>query len=1110
MRALDRRVLPHLRPARWPLGVVVAANVVAALLVVAQAFAVAALVVALVADGSWTTPAVAVVAVMAARAATSVVVDVAAARAATRVGSHLRHTVVSSALRLDAGALARHRVGELGLLATRGVAAVEPYLTRYLPALVLAGVLPVLTLVAIATQDLWAALVVVLTLPLVPLFAALIGLTTQERVDRQWRLLGQLSGHFVDVVRGLPTLVAHRRARAQSAQVAGVTDRYRRANRDVLRLAFASSAALELIATLSVALVAVLVGLRLAAGGLDLETALVVLLLAPEAYWPLRRVGAEFHAAAEGTATFEAIHELTSRAVVEPVVASGPLTLVETEVTWPGRDQPAVGPVSLSFPERGLVALTGPSGSGKSTLLAALAGEVPVSAGVLRVPAADVTSWRTSVALLEQRPWLLDATVAVNVRLGRPSATAAEVATALRRVGLDVAPDHRLSEDGAGLSAGQRARLALARVLVSDRPYVLLDEPTAHLDHATEALVLDVVRDLARTRCVVVVAHRDAVVEAADVVVPLPARARRPVPPGGGRVPEAGPRTGARHTTPTTDDDTPVATARTRLRLAGAVVLAVLAATSGVALTATAGWLIVRSSEHPPVLMLMVAIVGVRTFGLARPVLRYVERLITHDVALRELARRRVEVYDALVPLVPGRLGGSGRRRGEVLAAVVDDVDAEVDDLVRVRLPLLTWLGTTVLVTLLAVLFDPAAALVLAAVGLVAGAVALALGLIGSRRHGARRVAARAAVSDRVLAALQDARPLVRWQATDDALVAIDAAGEAQSRGTRGTAAWLAAARAWPVLVGGVGMVAVAAVSLGHVSGPVLALLVLAPLALAEVAAPAADAGALRHETRAATTRLDALGAAPPAVVDPAHPTDLPPGSTVLLREVTAAWDDAPALRPTSLEVAPGRAVGVVGPSGCGKSTLAAVLVRFLAPASGEHRLGGVDVAHLAADDVRRRVGLLDDDPYLFATSLLENVRLARPGASDADVDAALRAAQLGPWLDELPDGVRTRLGDGAAAVSGGERARIGLARLLLAEHDVLVLDEPTAHLDHATADAVSDHLLALREAGRGLVWITHTAHGLDRVDAVLDLAAPGRTSARLQQETGRRQDALS
>jgi ATP-binding cassette subfamily C protein CydCD len=372
VRPLDPRVLPHLRPARVELVVVVLAQCAVGALVVAHAFALAALVVGVVSDPSgpgWHRAAVALLALTLARVALSAVVDTAAARAAGIVGTTLRRTVLRGALDLDADELARRRTGEVAVLATRGVAAVEPYLTRYLPALVVAGVLPVLTLLALATQDRTSAVVVALTLPLVPVFAVLVGLATRDRAERQWQALAQLSGHFVDVVRGLPTLVAHRRARAQSARIREVTDRYRRANGDVLKLAFASSAVLELVATLSVALVAVTVGLRLAAGDLGLQTALTVLLLAPEAYWPLRRVGAEFHAAAEGTATFEAIHRLTTtphrpRGTTTPPPSPAPLELEDLTLTWPGRTVPAVRRLDARVPARGLTVLVGPSGCG--------------------------------------------------------------------------------------------------------------------------------------------------------------------------------------------------------------------------------------------------------------------------------------------------------------------------------------------------------------------------------------------------------------------------------------------------------------------------------------------------------------------------------------------------------------------------------------------------------------------------------------------------------------------------------------------------------------------------------------------------------------------------
>ena len=316
MKPLDPRLLPHLASARGPLAGALVGSVVSGLLVVAQAFAVAAVITALLdGDGPSTwRAAVLLGAVTVGRAAAGWVVDAGTARASALVTTALRRRVLTSAFALGATRLSRRHSGELAVLSTRGVAAVDPYLTRYLPALLLAAVLPPVTVVAIATQDLLSAVVVVATLPLLPVFAALVGLATRDRADRQWQALASLSGHFVDVMRGLPTLVAYRRASAQSASIRTITDRYRRATNETLKLAFASSAVLELVATLSVALVAVTVGLRLAGGSLDLGTALVVLLLAPEAYWPIRRVGAEFHAAAEGVATFEAADALIAEA----------------------------------------------------------------------------------------------------------------------------------------------------------------------------------------------------------------------------------------------------------------------------------------------------------------------------------------------------------------------------------------------------------------------------------------------------------------------------------------------------------------------------------------------------------------------------------------------------------------------------------------------------------------------------------------------------------------------------------------------------------------------------------------------------------------------------
>lgn len=1114
MKPTDPRLRRQLAPARRPLAVVLVAGVIGSLLLVAQAWVVTGLVLAVVRDGAVLEWAVAVAAVFVLRSLVGWTSDALAARAAALIGTDVRRRVVAAILRRPlAGGSASgepgRSSGELAALATRGASAAEPYLTRYVPALVLAGVLPLVTVVVIATQDLLSALIVLLTLPLIPIFGILVGLATRERAESQWRALASLSGHFLDVMRGLPTLVAFRRARVQSATIRSVTDRYRRATVETLRIAFASSAVLELVATLSVALVAVTVGIRLAQGGLELETALVVLLLAPEAYWPLRRVGAEFHAAAEGVATFEAVGDLddsgagtTSAPAPSRVeVGEGPILLDRVSVVRPGRTVAALAETSLEIPARGVTAVTGPSGCGKSTLLTVLAGLLEPTTGTLAAPARD------RIALLPQRPVFVSGSIADNLRLADPHATDERLWEVLRRVALEervrslpAGLATALGEDGATLSAGERARLALARVVLADRPWVLLDEPTAHLDAVTERVVADTVQQLGRERAVVVVAHRPALVELADRVVEL-APPRTATRPDRGPAAEAGPR----RPVPRTHPIDPEEPAGRRRGLGLPTTLGGLSAASGVALTATAGWLIVQASTQPPILTLMVAIVGVRLFGLARPVLRYAERLRSHDVVLRQLAERRVAVYEAVVPLTPGALG---RRRGDLLASVVDDVDSVLDRQLRVRMPVREFGIAAVLTTLVVALVEPRALPPVAATWVLGGGLGYLVARAGAARAEARAIRDRARLSEAVVEVAQTAPEIVMWQAEDRALSRVAAISDEIGAAAVTAARWLATARALVLLVSGLGVGATAlaiapVVAQGALSGSMAALLVLTPLALGEVAGTLADAGALAVRTQAAEERLDDLAARRPVVEDPADPLPLDESVRVRAEDVAAGWGGQVALDGLDLDLAPGARVAVVGPTGSGKSTLAALLLRFIDPVAGRVRLGSRALPELALDDVRRTVGLVDDDPHLFASTLAENVRLARPGATDAEVEAALRRARLGPWLDDLPDGLGTWVGDGHADVSGGERARIAIARSLLADQPVLVLDEPAAHLDGATAEELAAEVLEPGE--RTVVWITHTDTGLDRVDRVVDLGAvaPGPAATRSRGPAG-------
>ncbi|MGC5190325.1 thiol reductant ABC exporter subunit CydD [Streptomyces albidoflavus] len=540
MKPIDPRLLRYGRATRFFLAAVVVLGALGAGLVIAQAMLLAELIVSSFEQrfdtGDLTTPLLLLVAVALGRALVSWLTELAAHRASAAVTSELRMRLVERAGQLGPGWLGDRRTGSLIALATRGVDALDDYFARYLPQLGLAVVVPVAVLARIVTEDWVSAAIIVVTLPLIPLFMALIGWATQSRMDRQWGLLSRLSGHFLDVVAGLPTLKIFGRAKAQAESIRRITHDYRRATLRTLRIAFLSSFALELLATLSVALVAVTIGMRLVHGDMDLYTGLVILVLAPEAYLPLRQVGAQYHAAAEGLAAAEEVFAVLETPVPHrgtQAPPAGALAFEGVTVRYPGRDAPAVREATFTVEPGETVALVGPSGCGKTTLLQAALGFVAPAEGRVTVGGTDLAEvdrelWHQRIAWVPQRPQLFAGTVAENVRLARPDASEVEVARALEQAGarefvagLPAGAETELGEDGAGLSAGQRQRVALARAFLADRPVLLLDEPTASLDGASEEAVVEAVRRLAVGRTVLLVVHRPALLAVADRVVRL-------------------------------------------------------------------------------------------------------------------------------------------------------------------------------------------------------------------------------------------------------------------------------------------------------------------------------------------------------------------------------------------------------------------------------------------------------------------------------------------------------------------------------------------------------------------------------------------------------------
>ncbi|MEU8980698.1 thiol reductant ABC exporter subunit CydD [Streptomyces sp. NPDC048309] len=1128
MKPIDPRLLRYARATRLFLMAVVGLGVAGAALVIAQAMLIAEVVVGAFQHGlsaaDLRMPLGLLAAVAIGRAVVSWLTELAAHRASAAVKSELRGRLLERAALLGPGWLSGQRTGSLVALATRGVDALDDYFSRYLPQLGLAVVVPVAVLARIVTEDWVSAAIIVGTLPLIPLFMILIGWATRTQMDRQWRLLSRLSGHFLDVVAGLPTLKVFGRAKAQAESIRKITDEYRQATMRTLRIAFLSSFALELLATISVALVAVTIGMRLVHGEMDLYVGLVILVLAPEAYLPLRQVGAQYHAAAEGLAAAEEIFSVLET----PVPASGSQQVPTGEVAfegvtvrYPGRSVDAVSDTSFTVEPGETVALVGPSGVGKSTLLNVLLGFVSPAAGRVRVGGVDLAeadpdAWRSRVAWVPQRPHLYAASIAENVRLARPEADDAALRRALDDAGaadfVDALPagiDTVLGEDGAGLSAGQRQRLALARAFLADRPVLLLDEPTASLDGATEAAVVEAVRRLAVGRTVLLVVHRPALLDVADRVVQLepgaPAEASgstasgraqepRAIEPGNVLAADGEERRPAPRRRGGVLVRVRAMAAPRRGPLTLALLLGSLALGSAVGLMATSGWLISRASQQPPVLYLMVAVTATRAFGIGRAVFRYAERLVSHDAVLRMLADTRVAVYRRLERLAPAGLRTT--RRGDLLSRLVADVDAMQDYWLRWLLPA----GAGVVVSAASVGFTawllPEAGAALA-VGLLAAGVGVPLVTGAVARRAERRLApARGALATQVTDLLTGTAELTVAGAlparTAEARRADTVLTRIASRAATATALGDGlTALASGLTVAATALVGAEAVGAGRLGGVAMAVVVLTPLAAFEAVTGLPLAVQYRQRVRKSAERVYEVLDAPDPVREPERPQPSP-ASPFPLRvrglEARHPGQDRDALGGLDLSLEQGRRIAVVGASGSGKTTLAQVLLRFLDAGAGTYTLGGVDAYAMDGDAVRRLVGLCAQDAHLFDSTVRENLLLARKGAGEAELRDALARARLLDWADGLPEGLDTLIGEHGARLSGGQRQRLALARALLADFPVLVLDEPAEHLDLPTADALTADLLAATEGGTTLL-ITHRLAGLDAVDEVIVLA---------------------
>jgi ATP-binding cassette subfamily C protein CydCD len=1106
--------------------------------------------------------------------------DLAGNAIAVRVKSDLRLAVFQHLLDLGPFYARGERTGELSSVALEGIDALDAYFSQYLPGLALAALVPLTFLLVVIPLDPLSGLVLLLTAPLIPLFMILIGNVAQALTRRQWQTLSRLSAYFLDVLQGLTTLKALGRSRAQTKVIAEASDQYRQRTMNVLRVTFLSALVLEMVATLSTAVVAVEVGLRLLYGRLPFEQSLFVLLLAPEFYLPLRLLGTRFHAGMSGVAAAQrifAILETPAQQTCTTPVPEEKLVPEEAELPFP----PVIEFEDVSFSYAGQAgaraslkgitfrlfpgqktALVGPSGAGKSTVAALLLGFIRPDTGRIMVNGRpleqiDPYTWHSWVSWVPQKPYLFNDTVMANICLGRPDATLEQVERAARQaeahdfiLGFPQGYATQIGERGVRLSAGQAQRIALARAFLVDAPLVVLDEATVNLDPHSEALVQASLARLLQGRTALIIAHRLTTTRSADQILVLDqgqiaergkhaelihnnglyrrlvqAYIDEPIPVDGAgsvrpaavfRAPgqaalQAGFETllpasqGSAVQAPLSTSVVPGESISLRLlrRLfgflapfKGLVALSALAGAAtvlcGVGLMATSAYIISAAALRPSIAELQVAIVGVRFFGISRGLFRYLERYLTHQVTFRLLASLRVWFYQALEPLAPARL--MMFRSGDLLARILGDIESLESFYVRVAAPPFA----AVLVALMVFAWLAGFARQLALVWLLTWLLA-ALGvpsLAGwmSRRPGRWLANWRVELQATLVDGIQGMADLIAFGRARERSAQVGRLGHALAAQQQRMAAisslqnalvgLLANLSLWAVIV-----LAIPLVSGGRLPGVYLAVLALVALTSFEAVNPLPLAAQYLESNSQAAGRLFNLVDAPPAVSDPAAPLPPPPDAALEIRDLSFSYaGQQPALLTLDhvfLTLPVGMRKAIVGPSGAGKTTLANLLLRFWEFEQGQILLGGQDIRSYAQEDVRRCIGVVSQNTYLFSATVRDNLRIARPQASQAEIVQAARRAQIHDFIETLPQGYDTWVGEQGLRLSGGERQRLAIARALLQDAPLLVLDEATANLDALTEREILRSIFDLVE-GRSLLVITHRLVGLEAMDEIL------------------------
>ena len=1081
---------------------------------------------------------------------------------ANRLGSAVKATFRERALEhmFKLGVQHKERHGDVIHMLTDGLEQVDAYVARYIPQILYAIMIPLIMGIAIVDTLPIIGIILIITVPLIPFFMILIGKQADRLNKEQWERMSFLSGHFLDVLQGITTLKLFGRAKDQIKVIGRLSEEFKDSTLRVLRVAFLSALVLELVSTISTALIAVYLGLTLLDGEISFFSAFFILLLAPEFYTPFRQLGAAFHTGMAGKTSILKYEEFMNRQPSLPIGGQsqlkGKVQAIEIkDLTFTYEDsENGVQHISLEAKRNSPIMLVGESGAGKSTIAHIIGGFLTAPKGSVTIDGLDLCDidiewWRQQITYVSQHPHIMKGTLRDVLSFGM-NVSDEEIIEACKEVQLlDVINrqqdglDTVISEGGLGLSGGERQRVALVRAFLRKGQVLILDEVTAHLDVKTEAIISSAIKRLMDNKIVIIIGHRLQTMHWASTLYVLKH----------GRIIQQGSyatllavdgyfkdlvTSGLGEFSSTIEEQlkteksfslehreeidnlirvdnqdayvlgkdtiqTPeVSTFKLGIQgwkllftvlspakwsLVLALIFTFLTVFMNVGLLTVSAWLLASAALQPGLTYLSLAIVGVRFFGVSRAVCRYFERYTSHRMAFQGLYGLRVWFYAHLEPLAPAILKRFGA--GDILGRIMGDIEVLQFFYLRTLIPPAAAIALTILVAYGVSTIDNSlvAPIVLAAfiLGLVLPFVVYAHNKQSLTAIGPQQGEYKSLLSD-TMDSLEDVISYGNEQLVYDRIQhmmsTVDANKGIIERGMNlGNTLFLGGVQITVVIVA----ILAANALTGAWASVMVAVAAIGTQAWFEALQPMIAAVHHGAESKVATSRLIALADESIPVVEPNEPKPFNANREITFTDVSFGYDAHRRIyEHLRLDIKQGQSIAIVGASGSGKTTLFNMLER-LYDYSGSIHVGDVELKDISIDTWRNALGTITQDTYIFHASFEDNIRLARPDASEADLEYAIDCASLRSVVERLPDGIHTIVGSGGHGLSGGERQRVALARLFLRKPQVVLLDEPLEGLDQVTRKALHRDLMEYVQ-DKTCLYITHQLEGLEHMDRIL------------------------